>query len=66
MVILMSFTEVIQLISNVGFPIAVSIAMFWLINGTLNKLINTVDKNTEIINKILTKLENLHNEDDKR
>lgn len=62
----MSFTEVIQLISNVGFPIAVSIAMFWLINGTLNKLINTVDKNTEIINKILTKLENLHNEDDKR
>lgn len=63
---LMSFSEVIQLISNVGFPIAVSIAMFWLINGTLNKLINTVDKNTEIINKILTKLENLHNEDDKR
>lgn len=62
----MSFTEVIQLISNVGFPIAVSIAMFWLINGTLNKLINTVDKNTEIINKILIKLENLHNEDDKR
>lgn len=63
---LMSFSEVIQLISNVGFPIAVSIAMFWLINGTLNKLINTVDKNTEIINKILTKMENLYNEDDKR
>lgn len=62
----MSFTEVIQLISNVGFPIAVSIAMFWLINGTLNKLINTVDKNTEIINKILLKMENLHNEDDKK
>lgn len=63
---LMSFGEVIQLISNVGFPIAVSIAMFWLINGTLNKLINTVDKNTEIINKILNKMENLHNENDKR
>lgn len=62
----MSFGEVIQLISNVGFPIAVSIAMFWLINGTLNKLINTVDKNTEIINKILNKMENLHNENDKR
>ncbi len=62
----MSFNEIIQLISNIGFPIAVSVAMFWMINTTLNKLINTVDKNTEIINKILLKMENLHNEDDKK
>ena len=62
----MSFNEILQLISNVGFPIAVSVAMFWMINTTLNKLINTVDKNTEIINKILLKMENLHNEDDKK
>ena len=62
----MSFNEIIQLISNIGFPIAVSVAMFWMINTTLNKLINTVDKNTEIINKILLKMESLHNEDDKK
>ena len=62
----MSFNEIIQLISNIGFPIAVSVAMFRMINTTLNKLINTVDKNTEIINKILLKMENLHNEDDKK
>ena len=62
----MSFNEIIQLISNIGFPIAVSVAMFWMINTTLNKLINTVDKNTEIINKILLKMEKLHNEDDKK
>ena len=62
----MSFNEIIQLISNIGFPIAVSVAMFWMINTTLNKLINTVDKNTEIINKILLKMENLHDEDDKK
>ena len=62
----MSFNEIIQVISNIGFPIAVSVAMFWMINTTLNKLINTVDKNTEIINKILLKMEKLHNEDDKK
>ena len=44
-------------ITNVGFPIVVSGALFWYINKTNVKLTQAVDNNTKMMQKILDKLE---------
>lgn len=56
----------VALISNVGFPIAVCVALFWYINSamknmsvTLEALKTTVDNNTSVVNKLNERLDKL-------
>mgnify|MGYP003412727941 CR=1 FL=1 len=46
-----------EAITNVGFPIAVSGALFWYINKTNSKLTEAVNNNTKLMQKILDKLD---------
>lgn len=54
---------IVQLISGVGFPIVVSIALFWKLNETdknhkeeVEKLRETIEQNTLVIHKLCDKL----------
>lgn len=46
-----------EAITNVGFPIVVSGALFWYINKTNSKLTEAVNNNTQLMQKILDKLD---------
>lgn len=46
-----------EAVTNVGFPIVVSGALFWYINKTNVKLTQAVDNNTKLMQKILDKLD---------
>lgn len=46
-----------EAITNVGFPIVVSGALFWYINKTNSKLTEAVNNNTKLMQKILDKLD---------
>ena len=45
----MEYTQFVQLISNVGFPIAVCIAMFVFMNTTMKKMGEALKNNTDAI-----------------
>lgn len=54
---------IVSIISNLGFPIVVCIALFWLViklnesfNSTIDKLRNTIDENTRLIDDVLDHL----------
>lgn len=55
--------EVVSLISNVGFPIACVVALFWYLNkereehkAETQKLGEAINNNTLVMEKILTKV----------
>lgn len=48
--------EFINLISQLGFPIAVSVALFWLVLKTLNSFEKTIQNNTAVIQELLKKV----------
>ena len=50
-------TEVVQLISNVGFPIACCLILLFGQRKTLEDLKNTIDKNTTMVEKLIDKIE---------
>lgn len=49
--------EMVQVISNVGFPIAVCVGMFYYIQTTMKEVTNAINNNTVVIEKLLTKLD---------
>lgn len=49
--------EVAALVSNVGFPIAAFVMMFWLSKTTLDECKNAIAENTLTIQKLIDKLE---------
>ena len=59
----MNVDDISQLVSNLGFPIVVTGVLFWLLyknslmyNNTIDKMRETIDKNTKIIQEVLTHL----------
>ena len=59
----MSVDEISQLVSNLGFPIVVAGVLFWLMykssvmyNNTIQKMRETIDKNTKIMQEVLDHL----------
>ena len=59
----MSVDEISQLVSNLGFPIVVAGVLFWLMyknslmyNDTIQKMRETIEKNTKIIQEVLDHL----------
>ena len=62
----MDITVITDLISNIGFPISVCIAMFWYINKKdeehnqeVDGLRQSLDKNTEAVTRLLEHLEQI-------
>ena len=60
----MDVTSISDLIQNIGFPIAVCVAMFWYINKKDDEhreevagLRDSLDKNTEAVTRLLEHLE---------
>lgn len=52
--------QIIQLISNVGFPIAMCVMLFWYINHTMKDIKVAIENNTkvvELLNDRINKLE---------
>lgn len=49
--------SITEAITNVGFPIVVSGALFWYINKTNVKLTEAVNNNTKLMQKILDRLD---------
>lgn len=49
-------TLVSNLVSNLGFPIACCVALFYYINTTQKELVETINKNTSAMEKLLDKL----------
>lgn len=52
-------TEIINLIANVGFPIACTVALFWLLKGEQEKHKEESDNFTTAINNNTTVLEKI-------
>ena len=59
----MDVNMIVEAISSLGFPIVVCAAMFWYINkrdqehkDEVSKLRESLDKNTEVITKLLERL----------
>ncbi len=60
----MDYTSIIQVISNLGFPIAMTIALFWKVNKQdeqhyeqLKLLRDAIDNNTVVLTKVCAKLD---------
>lgn len=59
----MNVNDISQLVSNLGFPIVVAGVLFWLMyknsvmyNDTIQKMRETIDKNTQIMQEVLSHL----------
>ena len=59
----MSIDDISQLVNNLGFPIVVAGILFWLMyknsvmyNNTIQKMRETSDKNTKIMQEVLDHL----------
>lgn len=59
----MSIDDISQLVNNLGFPIVVTGVLFWLMyknsvmyNDTIQKMRETIDKNTKIMREVLSHL----------
>ena len=50
-------TDIVALISSVGFPIVACIAMAIYVNTTVKELTKTIAQNTLVLEKLLTKLD---------
>lgn len=60
----MEITEIVNMISTVGFPIAMCIMLCWYVKSTndsyrqdIKSLQQSIDNNTAVMNKIIDKLE---------
>ncbi len=60
----MEITEIINMVSTVGFPIAMCIMLCWYVKSTndsyrqdIKSLQQSIDNNTAVMNKIIDKLE---------
>ena len=60
----MEITEIVSIISTVGFPITMCIMLCWYIKSTndsyrqdIKSLQQSIDNNTAVMNKIIEKLE---------
>lgn len=60
----MEITEIINMVSTVGFPIAMCLMLSWYVKTTndsyrndIKSLQQSIDNNTEVMNKIIDKLE---------
>lgn len=60
----MEITEIVSMISTVGFPIAMCIMLCWYVKSTndsyrqdIISLQQSIDNNTAVMNKIIDKLE---------
>lgn len=51
------------IISQVGFPIAAFLLMFWMCKDQIAKMEDTVNKNTEAITKLVTYMESKERRD---
>lgn len=59
----MNINDISQLVNNLGFPIVVAGILFWLMyknsvmyNDTIQKMRETIDKNTQIMQEVLDHL----------
>ena len=53
----MEFNEIAQLVSTLGFPIVCCVFMWRHINTTQKEITNAVNRNTTVIEKLLTRIE---------
>lgn len=58
----MTYADFISVISQVGFPIAAFVAMFWMSNTTLKELKNIISENTKTLAELATKINNVSKE----
>ena len=47
---------IVSLISNIGFPIAAFLGMFWMINTTLKDLKAVIAENTALLTELSAKI----------
>ena len=59
----MNINDISELVNNLGFPIVVTGVLFWLMyknslmyNDTIQKMRETIDKNTKIMQEVLSHL----------
>lgn len=50
-------TEVVSIVSQVGFPIAACVALYVMITKTMQKNTDAINNNTNIMTKLVDKLE---------
>ena len=53
----MEINEIAQLVSTLGFPIVCCVFMWRHINTTQKEITNAVNRNTTVMEKLLTRLE---------
>lgn len=53
----MEIQEIATFIGSLGFPIVACGALFWFINNTVKELKQTLQNNTDVITKLITKLD---------
>ena len=60
----MEITDIVSMISTVGFPIAMCVMLCWYVKSTndsyrqdIKSLQQSIDNNTAVMNKIIDKLE---------
>lgn len=58
----MSAKEVVELITNLGFPIVAFLLMFWWNYQVTEKLRTTIENLKEVLSKVLIKLDEKENE----
>lgn len=54
----MNIETISSLITGVGFPIAMCVYLVWFQNTTMKEMLNTINKNTEAINKMIERIDN--------
>lgn len=55
-------STIISMISNIGFPIAAFVAMFWMTNTTLKDLKTVITENTALLTELSTKINTITKE----
>ena len=58
----MSVKEVVELITNLGFPIVAFLLMFWWNYQVTEKLRTTIENLKEVLSKVLIKLDEKEND----
>lgn len=58
----MDVSAITTIISNVGFPIACVIALFWYVNGTMKEFTKTLQENSKLLEKLCVKLDEIRKE----
>ena len=52
-----SSADIISAISTVGFPIVMCGLLFWYIQSKMDKMTDTINANTAVMNKLLERLD---------